>query len=250
MKIIISPAKKMRIENNLLQRPCTEPAFLAEQQALYRLLAAMDREALQALWQCNDAIADQNIERLAAMPVTPADTPALLAYEGIQYQSMGPAVFTDAQWDYVQAHLRILSGFYGCLRPLDGVMPYRLEMQARLPNAFGKNLYAFWGDKLYRALCDGEDCIVNLASKEYSKAIEKYLTGDVRFLTCVFGEEKEGRVRVKATQAKMARGEMVRFMAEKAIEDPQELKTFDRMGFAFSPGHSSETAFVFLRKDS
>ena len=172
-------------------------------------------------------------------------TPAVLAYDGIQYQHMAPGVFTDQAFDYVQEHLRILSGFYGILKPFDGVTPYRLEMQAKLRGGEAKDLYAYWGDSLANALFAETDCIVNLASKEYSVCISKYLPENVRFITCVFGEEKDGKVIEKGTMCKMARGEMVRYMAENQIEDPEQIKSFDRLNYRFDADRSNDNLFVF-----
>ena len=159
---------------------------------------------------------------------------------------MAPGVFTEQAFDYVQEHLRILSGFYGILRPLDGVTPYRLEMQAKLRVGECKDLYAYWGDSLAKALFAETDCIVNLASKEYSICISKYLPENIHFITCVFGEEKNGKVIEKGTMCKMARGEMVRFMSEKQIEDPEQIKTFDRLNYHYDPVRSNDNLFVFI----
>ena len=130
---------------------------------------------------------------------------------------MMPVVFTSSAMDYVREHLRILSGFYGVLSPFDGVTPYRLEMQAALSVGGSGNLYEFWGDRLYRAVLDEDRTILNLASKEYSKAVEKYLQPEDRLITIVFGELADGRVKQKGTLAKMARGEMVRISRRAAL---------------------------------
>lgn len=175
-------------------------------------------------------------------------TPALLSYEGIQYQYMAPAVFEKGMLSYVQEHLRILSGFYGVLKPMDGVTPYRLEMQAKAAVEGTKDLYAFWGGRLYEEVLDEDRIVVNLASKEYSRCIEQYLQPGDNFLTCVFGELSGGRVVQKGTYAKMARGEMVRYMAEHQIQELEKLKGFDRLDYAFSEIYSTEREYVFLRK--
>ena len=120
-------------------------------------------------------------------------TPAVLTYEGLQYQHMAPEIFTEGALAYIDRHLRILSGFYGVLKPFDGVTPYRLEMQARLSVKGKKDLYDFWGDRLYRELTEGDRLIINLASREYSKAVEKYLEPKDRFLTVEFGQLKDGK---------------------------------------------------------
>ena len=246
MRIIISPAKKMNVDTDSL--PWRDlPAFLPQTQQLFQKLRSMSYGELKALWKCNDQIAHLNAERLKEMDLRGRLTPAILAYEGIQYRYMSPGVFTDREFDYIQAHLRILSAFYGILRPLDGVTPYRLEMQARLSLCDAKDLYSFWGSSLAENLFAETDCIINLASKEYSQCISKYLPSSVRFITCVFGEEKGGKVIEKGTLCKMARGEMVRYMAEREITSPEELKAFCRLDHRYSPDHSDAHTYVFLR---
>ena len=246
MRIIISPAKKMRVDPDSLAW-LDLPAFLPQAEELCNALRSMSASDLKKLWKCSDQIANQNIERLQRMDLQRRLTPALLAYEGIQYQYMAPGVFSNQEWDYIQEHLRILSGFYGLLRPLDGVTPYRLEMQAKLRMGKAKDLYAYWGDRLAQALLQEDDCILNLASKEYSVSISKHLPSTVRFVTCVFGEEKDGRVVEKGTMCKMARGEMVRFLAEHQANDPEQAKAFDRLHYQWDPSRSDKNTLVFLR---
>lgn len=247
MRIIISPAKKMRIDTDSLPIQGL-PVFLPKTEELCRILQSMSDAELKKLWKCNDQIAALNIQRLQNMDLHNRLTPAVLAYDGIQYQHMAPGVFTDQAFDYVQEHLRILSGFYGILKPFDGVTPYRLEMQAKLRGGEAKDLYAYWGDSLANALFAETDCIVNLASKEYSVCISKYLPENVRFITCVFGEEKDGKVIEKGTMCKMARGEMVRYMAENQIEDPEQIKSFDRLNYRYDASRSDDNLFVFILK--
>lgn len=225
------------------------PVFLDRTERLLGALRRMSDEELKKLWKCNDAIAALNIERLSNMELRKALTPAVLAYEGIQYQYMAPGVFTDDEFRYVQEHLRILSGFYGILRPLDAVTPYRLEMQAKLSVDGAKDLYAFWGASLAENLSAETDCIVNLASKEYSSAVSKFLPSSVSFITCVFGEERNGKIVEKGTLCKMARGEMVRYMAEHRIEKVEDLKFFIGQHYRYAPEHSDERTFVFLLSD-
>ena len=247
MRIIISPAKKMKVDTDTL--PWRDlPVFLPRTQELCNVLQGMSYDELKKLWKCNDSIAAVNVERLANMDLHTRLTPALLAYEGIQYQYMAPNVFTDREFDYVQEHLRILSGFYGILKPFDGVTPYRLEMQAKLKVGEAKDLYTYWHNALTENIVAETDCIVNLASKEYSVCISKYLPAIVRFITCVFGEEKDGKVIEKGTMCKMARGEMVRYMAENEISNLEQIKCFDRLDYRFDKARSNEKQFVFIRK--
>ena len=247
LKIVISPAKKMNITDEF---PCnaTVPVFSDRADVLHGILKNKNIQELKTLWKCSDKLAEQNYQRLHAFSPDQAVTPALLAYEGIQYQHIAPSVFTDAQWHYVNVHLRILSGFYGILKPTDKVIPYRLEMQAKIRIGDAKNLYEYWGDLLYRSVIDDSRIIINLASKEYSKCIEKYLTPQDRYITIVFCELSGDKLVTKGTYAKMARGEMVRFMAENNIENPVDIKKFDRLGYTFRGDLSSETEYVFERK--
>lgn len=246
MRIVISPAKKMRVDTDSLPFR-NYPVFLENAEEILSELRKKSDEALQKLWKCSDQIAEVNLERLRDMDLRVHLTPAILSYEGIQYQYMAPGVFTDREYAYIQEHLRILSGFYGLLRPFDGVTPYRLEMQAKLEVGGHRDLYAYWGDRLANALREETDCVLNLASKEYSVAVSKYLPPSVRFITCVFGEEKGGKVIEKGTMCKMARGEMVRFLAETGARRPEEAKAFQRLSYRFSESLSNESSYVFLR---
>ena len=247
MRIIISPAKKMNIDTDSLPWQAL-PVFLPKAEQLAKILQTMSCNELKKLWKCNDSIAAVNMERLTNMDLYSNLTPALLAYEGIQYRYMAPSVFSSREFDYVQEHLRILSGFYGVLKPFDGVTPYRLEMQAKLSVCNATSLYTYWGNKLAAHLFAETDCIINLASKEYSVCVSKYLPDHVRFITCVFGEEKDDKVIEKGTICKMARGEMVRYMAENQITDPESIKTFDRLDYQLDEARSDEKQFVFIRK--
>ena len=246
MRIIISPAKKMKVDTDSF--PYRDlPVFLSNTEEICGELQSMSYEELKKLWKCNDQIAQLNVRRLQDMDLYNRLTPAVLAYEGIQYQYMAPGVFTDQEFGYIQEHLRILSGFYGILRPFDGVTPYRLEMQAKLKIGACKDLYAYWGDRLARTLCAESNCILNLASREYSICVSKYLPDTARFITCVFGEENDGKVIEKGTMCKMARGEMVRFMAQYQIENPDQIKSFDRLNYRFDESRSDDSTYIFLR---
>lgn len=245
MKFIISPAKKMKIENNAFDYE-ELPQFLPKSKLILRELGEYTPENLQKLWQCNDSIAQENQERLYGMDLEKNLSPAILSYRGIQYQYMAPAIFETQQFNYIQTHLRILSGFYGILKPFDGVTPYRLEMAAKLPLEGHKNLYQFWGKDLCQALTAESNCIVNLASKEYSKAILPHLPQDFPCITLVFGEEIQGKVKEKATLCKMARGSLLRWAAENNIQEPEGLKEFDQLDFSFRPDLSNENQYIFI----
>lgn len=246
MNIIISPAKKMNVCNDdLVPKSC--PCSIEKTELLYNFLKAMSYEDLKKLLCCNDDIASLNFDRYSTMDLSSNLTPAILAYDGIQYKYMSPNSFTDNEFDYVTNHLKILSGFYGVLKPFDGVVPYRLEMQAKLKYENYKNLYDFWGDSLYKEVTKDSNVILNLASKEYSKAIEKYLTSDDRFVTCIFGTMNDSKIKVKATEAKMARGLMTRYLAQNNINDIEDVKNFSDLSFTYSEEHSTPNEFVFLK---
>lgn len=249
MRILISPAKKMNVDTDTLS-PAGLPVFLEETEEILKWMRTLGFQEAKELWGCNEKIAKLNFERISAMELRRGLTPALLSYEGIQYQYMAPSVFEEGQYEYVQEHLRILSGFYGILKPMDGVTPYRLEMQAKAGPQGKKDLYDFWGDRPYREALDESRILINLASKEYAKCIEKYLGSQDVYLICVFGEYADGKVRQKGTYAKMARGEMVRFLAENRVESPQGLKDFDRLGYRFCGELSKEDTYVFIKQPS
>ena len=247
MRIILSPAKKMNVNTDDLA-PCGLPAFMEQTEEIVHFLQGLSYGEAKKLWACNDGIAEQNYDRLQQMDLYHQLTPAILSYEGIAYQYMAPSVFENGQFAYVQEHLRILSAFYGVVRPMDGVTPYRLEMQAKAKIAGTKDLYDYWGDRLYRAVLDDSRIIINLASKEYSRCIEKYLQPEDVYITCVFGEFSGEKIVQKGVYAKMARGEMVRFMAENRIGSPEEMKGFDRLGYAFRADLSDERTYIFIKK--
>lgn len=253
MRVIISPAKKMNVDTDTLA-PQGVPAFLDKTEKLLARMRELSFGEAKQLWGCNEKLARQNFERFQTMDLRRNLTPAILSYEGIQYQYMAPAVFEERMLSWVQRHLRILSGFYGVLKPMDGVTPYRLEMQARLSADGCRDLYEFWGSGICEEVCAGDagsgesaGVILNLASKEYSRCVERYLKPGSRFITCMFGEWSGKKVVQKGTYAKMARGEMVRFLAERQAAGPEEAKKFDRLGYMFDEEHSDDTSWVFVR---
>ena len=237
MKIIISPAKKMNTCVDFADAQGL-PRFLDRTQQLLDHLKTLDHDALKKLLSCSDAITTLNEERYAKMDLRAQTMPALLAYQGIQYQYMAPDVLEDLALAYLQKHLMILSGLYGLLRPFDWIAPYRLEMQARLPYS----LYDFWQNKLADSI--HEDLILNLASEEYAKAIRPYKKMiDVRFF------EETGSKRIeKGVYVKMARGQMVRYLAQNQINDLSGVRSFNESGYAFQKDLSSKSEIVFTRK--
>ena len=153
MKMILSPAKKMITDTDSIA-PVGLPEFIDKTTAILSCLKDKSKEELKSVWKCNDKILEQNFHRLENMNLYQMLTPAVLSYEGIAFQYMAPSVFEDRQFVYIQNHLRILSAFYGVLKPMDGVTPYRLEMQAKVGIGDAKNLYEYWGNLLYRSVID------------------------------------------------------------------------------------------------
>lgn len=247
MKVIISPAKKMNMETDLFPVKGL-PAFMEKTERLKERIRELSLQEAKALWKCSDRLAELNFKRFQEMELERNLTPAILSYEGLQYQHMAPRAMTDAALQYLEAHLRILSGFYGILGPFDGVVPYRLEMQARLSVDGAADLYGFWGDRLYRSVLDEERILINLASREYALAVERYLCPEDRMITVQFAECSGGKLRQKGTSAKMARGEMVRFMAENQIRDPEDMKNFRALGFSFREDVSDEQCLAFVKE--
>lgn len=247
MQIIISPAKKMKIDSDTML-PTQLPAFLEKADHIRSVLQTYTVSQLKTLYRCNDAIATLNYDRLQTMVLEKAISPAILSYEGIQFQYMGAQIFEKSHFEYLEKHLRILSALYGMLRPLDAVTPYRLEMQAKLQIDEHKNLYAFWGDLLANHLMQESDVILNLASKEYSRCVQPHLPQNISFVTCVFGELQEGKIVEKGTMCKMARGEMVRFLAENGIQRIEDVKAFHSSDYHYADEYSDQTQLVFLRR--
>lgn len=247
------------------------PVFLDRAEEVQTWLRTLSYPETRKLWGASDAIAGPAYEQLQAADLRRRCVPALLSYDGIAYQYLAPGVLEGTALDYLQDHLLILSGLYGALRPFDGVVPYRLEMNQKARVAGTRSLYEYWGDALYRAVMgervDGHAIaygrvanldgaadagfasrvVVNLASKEYSRVVERYLQPGDRFVTCTFAVEERGRLIQKGVYCKIGRGEMVRYMATHAVEDPDDLVGHDLPGWRFSEEYSHQDELIFLR---
>ena len=267
LQVIISPAKQMRAAQDAFE-VLGIPPFAHETARLHRALLDIERNegsgGLQALWNVSDKLLGPCLNTLHEFgPIlkngdldNPALSrhlsPAVMSYHGIQYQSMAPEVMDAAQLDWLQNHLWILSGLYGCVRPFHGVEPYRLEMGAKLAVDNARDLYAFWGDKLACAIAPtgSNTTVVNLASVEYAKAVLPRLAGDATTVTCLFGEGvRNGKPIQRSTASKKARGSMVRWMAENKLEDVSGLTAFD-VGYRHLPELSNKSTLVFLNEQA
>ena len=245
MKIVVSPAKTM-IENTDCYIGSSIPTYIDKSKILLEEIRQRSYEELKEIWKCNEKIAKENFDRFKDMNLQGSLTPAIFSYQGIQYQYMAVNVMETSAIEYIKENLYILSGFFGILRAFDGISPYRLEMQAKMEIGEHKSLYEFWGDKIYKKIFETGEVVINLASKEYSKTVEKYLSKDDKFITCIFAERRNGKTVQKATLAKMARGEMVNYIAGKDIQNEEDIKKFDRLGFAFDSELSDANKYVFI----
>lgn len=252
--LIISPAKKM----NVLEGPpyvSSMPLFMDRTKELLARLRELSYDEAKDLWRCSDRLAQANYERVQAMDLERNLTAAVIAYEGIQYQHLAASVLDEDSLAWLDGHLRILSGFYGVLRPGDGVTPYRLEMQAKLAMPAGErpattDLYGCWADELAKALAAEFQTVVNVASVEYAKAVTPHLAGlGTQVLTCLFGtvRPKDGKLVQRSTEAKAARGSFVRWCAERRVSTPGELRSFAERGYRLDEERSDEAELVFVR---
>lgn len=248
MLVIISPAKNMRaVQMDGL--PFTLPAFGEEALFLARKIQQLSPWQLESLMKINPSLALKAFEDFAAFPSGGAGTAALLAYYGLQYKNIDPLSLTLEDFAFAKEHLRILSGLYGVLRPTDAVLPYRLEMQCKTPFlSQEKNLYQFWGSRLHQHLFHSGQPVLNLASAEYAKAVSPFLSSQNTMVTCDFMVHKLGKLRVLATSAKMARGQMVRWIIQNRITRIEQVQGFCWDGYCFVPRLSTPCRFVFVQE--
>ncbi|MCX8566671.1 MAG: hypothetical protein ON057_001398 [Glomeribacter sp. 1016415] len=258
MIIILSPAKSLDYKTPAQLEYATLPAFAQDSAQLIDILRTFSPAQIATLMGLSDELAHLNFQRYAdwspAFPVAQSKQ-AILAFNGDVYAGLNAATLTADALLWAQAHLRILSGLYGVLRPLDLMQPYRLEMGIRLPNSQGKDLYAFWGEKITQALNAELDhtlqsaapILLNLASAEYFKSIKpKLLKATV--ITPIFEDWKNGRYKIISFYAKRARGLMARYAVLNQIDDVVQLKDFDSEGYRFEPQASDELHWVFRRR--
>ncbi len=243
MKIIISPTKKMKVSTDDYTTN-TLPIFNHEAQSILNFLKNQNIDSLKNIYKCNDKILEENISRLNNPLINNC---AILSYQGLQFQNMAAHLFSKQQLDYVSNNLVILSAVYGMLRPLDSINLYRLEMNASINYDNHTNLYSFWSNKIYTELYKDQDIIINLASKEYYDVIKKHLHPNDIMINIKFAEIINEKVISKATLAKMARGSMVRFMAENNIDNIDDIKLFNDFNFKFNDQLSDETNLVFIK---
>lgn len=255
MLIVLSPAKTLDYDTPATTDISSLPDFIEDSAELIDTLRPMSPSELSTLMGISDALAVLNVARFASWSrkfTSKNAKQAILAFNGDVYEGLDAPTLNKRQLDYAQSHVRILSGLYGVLRPLDLMQPYRLEMGTRLANPRGKDLYAFWGSKVTEALNEAmalqkSKTLVNLASEEYYKVVKPKLL-DAEIVTPVFEDWKGGRYKIISFYAKRARGLMARYAAINGITQAEKLKSFDAEGYAFDPKASSEHNWVFRRR--
>jgi cytoplasmic iron level regulating protein YaaA (DUF328/UPF0246 family) len=257
MLMVISPAKTLDFETPPTTERFTQPQYLDHSQELIEILRELTPAQIGELMHLSDKLSGLNAARFGSW--TPAFTPenakpALLAFKGDVYTGLQAETLSEAELTYAQDHLRMLSGLYGLLRPLDLMQPYRLEMGTKLANGRGKDLYAFWGTRisewLNEALAEqGDDLLLNLASNEYFSAVKRSAL-NARIIDTEFKDLKNGQYKIISFYAKKARGMMSRFVISEKISTPDALKQFDVGGYCYNSEQSSATKLVFLRDTS
>ncbi|MBT80645.1 MAG: peroxide stress protein YaaA [Alteromonadaceae bacterium] len=257
MLVVVSPAKNLDFETPVPVASFTRPAMLSSAEALVETCRKLTPADLSSLMKISDKLATLNANRFDSFttPFTKDNArQALYAFNGDVYTGLDAYSLSEQDVEYAQQHLRMLSGLYGLLRPLDLMQPYRLEMGTRLENPKGKNLYEFWGTDITLALNkaleeQGDNVLINLASNEYFKSVRaKSLDGMI--ITPHFKDKKNGQYKVISFFAKKARGLMARYVIQNRIEDVAGLKAFSEAGYVFSPEQSTETDLVFLRDEA
>ncbi|TFW30969.1 peroxide stress protein YaaA [Massilia horti] len=253
MLIVLSPAKSLDLDSPPTTELHTIPDFIDRAAELIAVLRDYSPGQIAELMSLSDQLAMLNVSRYAHWHPDHSDgRQAIMAFNGDVYTGLDARSMNLTSLDYVQAHVRILSGLYGLLRPLDLIHPYRLEMGTRLPNPRGKDLYTFWGTVVTDALnqqvkANGAQALVNLASEEYFKSVKPKLL-NVPVITPVFEDWKNGKYKIISFFAKRARGMMARYAAVNGITDPESLKGFDVDGYAFEEQGSDERTWLFRRK--
>ena len=254
MLITLSPSKGQDFDTPGPSKTFTRPLALKDSELLIEQLRRLNSDDIRELMSVSDNIARLNVERYRAFrqPFTLKNArQAIFAFRGDVYSGIDIGKYTEEDLDYAQVHLRILSGLYGCLRPLDLIQPYRLEMKTRLTNPRGETLYQFWGDRITQRLNEAlaqqqEAVLVNLASNEYFKAVKpKKING--RLLNINFKETKDGKTRVVAIFAKRARGMMADYILRNRIEEPAGIKKFRLGGYRYSKVLSNDGQWTFER---
>ena len=246
MIALISPAKNMRPRSREGVQP-RRPCFVQDAARLLEELRRLTPAQMESLMSVNPQLALTACAYFAQCDLKAPGWTALTAYNGLQYKNIGPESLSGEEFAFLSEHLYILSGFYGLVRPDDGIQPYRLEMGGKF-RFEGQSLYRFWGDRLYRAVFERKEPVLDLASAEYSKAITPFLGPEDEWVRCDFLVRRKGVLKTLATEAKMARGQMVRSIAQNRWDDPRQVQDFCWNGYAFSEALSGPRVMVFAKE--
>jgi hypothetical protein len=254
MLMVISPAKTLDYQTPPVTQRYTQPEHLDHAQDLIALLRDFTPRQIAELMHLSDKLAGLNAARFGSWTktFTPENAKqALLAFKGDVYTGLNAEDFSEADFDFAQTHLRMLSGLYGVLRPLDLMQPYRLEMGTKLANPRGNNLYDFWGERISGWLNDaltaqGDEVLLNLASSEYFSAVKRKAL-NARIIDTEFKDLKNGQYKIISFYAKKARGLMARHVIKQRLSNPEGLKDFAEQGYRYSAEHSTTDKLVFLR---
>jgi len=251
--MVVSPAKKLDYDSPLPTDKYTQPRFLENARELIDELKALEPHQVSSLMGISEPLGELNAQRYQEWhtPFTPDNArPCVLAFKGDVYEGMAPQTFSDKDFDFAQEHLRILSGLYGVLRPLDLMQPYRLEMGTKFENRRGKDLYAFWKEtitnSLKKELQADDGVLLNLASNEYFKAVD-HKNLNARIITPQFKDWKNGQYKMISFYAKKARGMMAAYVIQNKLTNPEDVQNFDTDGYAFNEELSSGDNWVFTR---
>lgn len=241
--IYISPAKKMK---NYDYYPYDKHLFFPnEKLSLEKYLLTLNSSELRIIYKASDKIVEENYQLLHQR--ANILSPAIFTYDGIQFQSLSPNTLSQDELNYLQKHLFIISGYYGLLKPLDGISPYRLEMQSKINYLAYKNLYDFWGDKLFNLLKAKSNIFINLASDEYNKVIAHHQSSDVKIINIRFYQRKNDKLVMQSTEVKASRGDFLRFLAENEIENIEDMKKYRRRNYQFSEELSNPSNIIFIK---
>lgn len=254
MLILVSPAKTLDFDTPPLTTESSQPAFLSDSQELIDQLKKMPAPRVSKLMKISDKLAQLNADRFKSwkLPLTTENSKqCLFAFQGDVYIGLDASTMKKTDINFAQKHLRILSGLYGVLRPLDLILPYRLEMGTRLANKRGQNLYHFWGDHITDSINDElknrrKPLVVNLASNEYFKVVNPHKL-NAELVSPVFRDKKNGEYKLISFFAKKARGMMSRFIIDNRIKTADGLKDFDIAGYKYNKKYSTDSEPVFTR---
>ena len=252
MLFILSPTKNMKLQDHTYT--LTMPTHIEDTKQLVDVLQTYTVYDIQRLMKVNDKIATLAVKRFQSFQYNTCGYPAIFTYDGLQFKSMHTEIFHAEDLSYAQEHVRILSGLYGIVKPMDSIYPYRLEMLTKLQVDEVEDLYAFWGQKLMQDLREelmthDQPYLIDLASKEYSKCVTPYLRSNDTYICITFKVRKKGELKTISTQAKMARGMMIHYIVKNKIDTLAGIRAFREDGYMYVEELSSISEYVFVKED-